>query len=412
MDQTPEVTKAVLDALDAREAGKKAEAEKVADIRADERAKAEAEFAAKAPAWKGGFATKKIVGKNDPKSERNDAVLHWLRTGDILAAKAEGYAQTDEVTLFGGQEYAMKAAMQEDNSSEGGFLVPVDFFDQIVAKRNELAIMRQAGCRVIQTSRDSIQIPTEGTATTTFVSTAEEANANENEPVLDPITVSVIKWTKYLLVSNELLADQASNLEQFIAIDLAQKMAMTENRYACRGTGSSQHLGVFTTDAAYAPTEHALTSDHLTGALTYANFVAGAFKLNAEYRANSSWIMHNQSEGELRGLVAATFPQFPAGSAASGQALKMAQLLDRPIYNQRNVEVASDVVDSDDVTTYVAALGDFSYYALVERAGLEVSRNPWLYQVSDQTGIFAKFRQGGAPLQGEAFVLFRDIINT
>ena len=392
MDDT---VKAVLEALKAEKDAEKAQAEAEAKIRADERAKVEGELKSKAPAWKGGFATLNIAGK-DSKNEATDAFLYWLRTGDAVAAKGQ-----------------LKAAMQEDNSSEGGFLVPVDFYDQIVAKRNELSIVRKAGARVTQTSRDSIQIPTEGTATTTFVATAEEANYNQNEPVLDPITVQVFKWTKLILVSNELLSDQAANLEQFIAIDLAQKMAMTENRYAMRGTGSSQHLGIFTTDAAYAPTEHSLTSDGLTGALTYANFVAGAYKLNAEYRENASWFMHNQSEGELRGLVAATFPQFPTmGMPAMGEGYKLTGLLDRPLYNQRNIEVASDVADSDDVTTYLAAFGDMSYYALVERSGLEVSRNPYLYQLSDQTGIFAKFRQGGAPLQGEAFVLFKGVVNT
>ena len=414
-----DVLNEVIAGLDAREAEKVAEAEKTAALRAS----IEAEYAAKsaeaiaaakaemAPAWKGGFATKKIVGKNDPKSERNDAVLHWLRTGDTIAPESVGYVKSADDGFWGGEEYA-KAAMQEDTSSEGGFLVPIDFFDQIIARRNELSIVRKAGARVISTSRDSIQIPVEGTATTTFVSTAEEAASNQNEPVLDPITVLVPKWTKNIRISNELLADQAANLDQFIAKDLADKMAMTENRYAMVGTGSAQHLGIFVTDAAYAPTEYALTSDNLNGALTFANFITGAYGLLSEYRQEAAFFMHSLSEGLLRGLISTSMPLFPAGSTAAGAAVKLSQLLDRPVYNQRNIEQTSDVADSDDVVTYVVALGDMSYYALVERSGLEVVRNPWLYQATDQTGIFAKFRQGGAPIMSEAFTLFRAIINT
>lgn len=412
MDETQKAVDAVIGALDARKAAEKAEAEKVASIKAEARKEVEAEFAAKAPAWKGGFATKKLVGKQDPKSERNDALMHWIRTGDILAAKAEGYAQTDDSTLFGGAEYAAKAAMQEDNSSEGGFLVPVDFFDQIIARRNEKSFVRAAGARVVQTSRDSIQFPTEGTATTTFVFTAEEANSNQNEPVLDPITVQVYKLTKHILVSNELLADQAANLEQFIGLDLADKMAMTENRYVMRGTGSSQHLGIFTTDATYDPNIALLSTDNIAGAGSAASIIAGAYTLAAEYRGEASWFMHNTTEGQVRSLVASTFVQFPSGNNASGTGFKIASLLDRPVYNQQNIELVSDIADSDDVLTYPLAFGDLSYYALVERSGLEVSRNPWLYQLSDQTAIFAKFRQGGAPLRSEAFTLWRGVIQS
>jgi HK97 family phage major capsid protein len=49
------------------------------------------------------------------------------------------------------------------------------------------------------------------------------------------------------------------------------------------------------------------------------------------------------------------------------------------------------------------AYGNWAYYALVERQGMEVSRNPYLYQANGQVGLFSKVRWGGAVLQAEAF---------
>jgi HK97 family phage major capsid protein len=49
--------------------------------------------------------------------------------------------------------------------------------------------------------------------------------------------------------------------------------------------------------------------------------------------------------------------------------------------------------------------GDFSYYALVERAGLVITRLVERFRDTRQIGILAEGRQGGAPLRGEAFVL-------
>jgi predicted phage gp36 major capsid-like protein len=38
----------------------------------------------------------------------------------------------------------------------------------------------------------------------------------------------------------------------------------------------------------------------------------------------------------------------------------------------------------------------------VERSGLTVQRNPWLYQGTGQIGLFSNARMGGAVLQAEA----------
>ena len=48
-------------------------------------------------------------------------------------------------------------------------------------------------------------------------------------------------------------------------------------------------------------------------------------------------------------------------------------------------------------------IGNWSFYALVERSGLVVSRNPYLYQANGQVGFFVNARWGGDVLQSEAF---------
>jgi HK97 family phage major capsid protein len=65
------------------------------------------------------------------------------------------------------------------------------------------------------------------------------------------------------------------------------------------------------------------------------------------------------------------------------------------------------------ITDNIAALGtgnkpiifgNMLYYAFVENMGLEISRNPYLYQANYQTGIFTTVRWGGDVTQAEAFV--------
>jgi HK97 family phage major capsid protein len=74
-----------------------------------------------------------------------------------------------------------------------------------------------------------------------------------------------------------------------------------------------------------------------------------------------------------------------------------------PVFNQKNIDQSSDA-DSDN-PKFVLCLGDFSYYALVERSGLTIVRLTERFRDTRQIGILAEGRQGGAPLRGEAFVL-------
>jgi HK97 family phage major capsid protein len=137
--------------------------------------------------------------------------------------------------------------------------------------------------------------------------------------------------------------------------------------------------------------------------------MALAYLLPAEYRENSAWLSHYVTEGQVRQIKDSTWYAFPAGEVAGGNGTRLNSLLGRPFYNQKNIQCVSDA--TSDAQKHILLIGDFSKYALVERAGLEVVRNPYLYQLSDQTGIFAKFRQGGAPLLDEAFAFATTLIN-
>jgi predicted phage gp36 major capsid-like protein len=47
--------------------------------------------------------------------------------------------------------------------------------------------------------------------------------------------------------------------------------------------------------------------------------------------------------------------------------------------------------------------GNFNYYGIIEKPGLLIQRNPYLYMANGQIGLFATMFRGGAVLQAEAF---------
>jgi HK97 family phage major capsid protein len=321
----------------------------------------------KAPSQeKGGLAvnTKKVTSLGF-KDDAKKSFLYWLKTGDDVAAKG---------------------ALQEGTSTEGGYLVPDDFYAQIVEQRDDVAIARKAGARVIQTSRDVMKIPVEGTAAS-FAITAEEGAYNESEPEFGEVSVTIYKFTNLVKVSEELMADEAANLEGFLSSHLGRQWALTENQYVLTGTGSSQPQGVLVGGTA------GLTLDN-TNTIAAAEIPELMGKLGAAYHNGAVWSMQNATFWMLKGLASSSV-FVNVNESKTG-------LTD---YNLWGHSVFVDDNMGAYTTTAKKSLcyGNWNYYALVERAGMEISRNPYLYQGNGQIGIFSKIRWGGAVLQAEAF---------
>jgi HK97 family phage major capsid protein len=62
----------------------------------------------------------------------------------------------------------------------------------------------------------------------------------------------------------------------------------------------------------------------------------------------------------------------------------------------------------DDVQSYTATsgvvlyFGNMNYYGVVEKPGMVIQRNPYLYMANGQVGIFASIYRGAGVLQSEA----------
>jgi HK97 family phage major capsid protein len=302
-----------------------------------------------------------------------DTFRYWMKTGDEVAARK---------------------ALQEGDGAEGGYLVPDDFVAKITEKRDSASFVRAMGVQVIQTSRDAIDIPAESTSLTKFARTAEEVAYSTNDPSFAQNNVIIHKWTKLTKISEELLADDASNLEEFYATAVGRSMAQTEAYYVAIGSGSNQHLGIFT-----GGTTDSLTFDtaaHIEPVEIYELFT----KLNTGYQANAAWLMDPATWQHLITLRNTSNWAFGAADYATINTMGGPQagtLYGKPVFLQDDIPViASDVC--------VVMVGDPTYYALVERQGLVVSRNPYLYQATGQVGFFNTFRQGGTVLVEEAWV--------
>ena len=306
-------------------------------------------------------ALKRVTDLGFSQDEKK-SFLHWVRTGDTAA---------------------VKAALQEDTSAEGGYLVPNDLLKEIAAKRDEVSIARQCGARVIQTGLKIVDIPAEDTKLTNFVLTAEEAAADEAEQTFAQIQVTAYKYTRLIKVSDELLADNQTNLEAYLNAALGRAWGLTENAIFLVGSGTGQPQGavIGATKGKDAAANNAIAAGEVMDLY---------FSLTSPYRDGAVFCMHGDVEAHIRSLTGSPwlFLGTPQGS--------MDSLIGKRVFN-------SGVMDTIGSSKKTILFGNWEYYALVERQGLVVQRNPYLYQATGQVGLFATVRTGGKVLQSEAF---------
>jgi HK97 family phage major capsid protein len=248
--------------------------------------------------------------------------------------------------------------------------------------------------QIIQTDRDVMKVPTESTKIAAFGVTAEEGTYDTDLPVFGEVSITIYKFTKNILVSEELLADNQVNMEAWMSRRVGDAWGLTESKYAAVGTGSSQPEGVFE-----GGTTNALTFD-TSGNITPDEIPELMYKLAAGYAMMGPvWLMDPQTEGYLRKLRDTSSWAFPTepfyGHAeVGGRFVRM--LEGYPVYNDDNIDTIS-------TGKCVIMYGVPWYYCLVERQGLSLLRDPYTAKSSGQVNFWWNARFGGAVLQAGAW---------
>lgn len=380
---TPDELKAAVQAeLDARDAKAKAEKDARDALKAELRKEIQAER-------KGGYVFHKTAVKGDDEASQMGAFKHWLRTGDEVAARRE--LEEDTGVDANGQPY--KTALGETTGANGGYVVPVPYHNEIIAKRDEVAIPLRMGAKPLTTALASLAVPVENAKQSNFAIVAEAGAVDESEPTLDQVTITVYNWRRLLKVSTELFQDSTSNLDSYLASSIGRALGLTINAYCLTGTGTGQpkggvNGGTLGTTAASA------------SVFTAAEIIAHVYKMPAGYRDNMAWAMATATEGHIRGLTSnyLAFNATPQGKGnpRGGNVAVGSDLLGYPVFNSASMAALA-------TGNKTVLLANWEYYGFVERQQLVVERNPWLYMATGQIGIFASVRWGGNVLQAEAF---------
>lgn len=320
-----------------------------------------------------------ITGDDVREDDKRYSAAFWnyIRLG-------EDRISDDDRTLLEARSPAAteNRALGSGVGSEGGFLVPEDFWMDIIEARDRFGGVRNAPVTQITTDNGrDLPIPTDNEAGVKGELVAENGAATEDDPAFGQTILKAFLWSSKLVkVPRTLMQDNAFDLEAYLSGVFGRRIGRIQADFYHDGTGTNEPQGIITGTAV----GHTTAAAQLT-TLLYDDFVNLEHSVDPAYREMGHYLL---SDGALK----------------ASRLIKDAD--GRPIWVPA---MAADVPSTINgygytVVMELAALaanakpivfGDLSYYWIRDVIGFEAIRLNELFAQNRQVGFLAWARSDG-----------------
>lgn len=309
-----------------------------------------------------------------------NAFATWLSRGDGGGLKSFMTQQEGAVTI----KASNATDMNVGTAADGGDTVPTGFYEQIVARRDEMSLHTILGLRYIPGIGTTVDVPIDNEADGEFVSTNEASTFDLDAPALSKKSLTLVKYSKQVQVSDELLQDTPTNLLAFLSDFVARGMAKTINDLIITEAETTTALKTFASASAIAVNEiDAMVYDADLG-----NYLDDG--------GSVAWVMNRATAGTIFTLGSTSIPYYrgnPDGvrTATSGGA----QLLGYPVH----YTAKADGIGASKKSVFFGNWNQMGYRLAPDITFL---RDPYSLAVSGQTRLLYYFRCDFEALQHEA----------
>lgn len=268
--------------------------------------------------------------------------------------------------------------LQEGTAADGGYLVPVEYDNRLIDVLTQENIMRKLATTITTAGEHRINVAGSKPA----ASWIDEGEAlTFGDAKFSQILLDAHKLHVAVKVTEELLNDNAFNLEGYIIDAFGKALATAEEDAFLNGSTTGRPTGIFaeTGGGTAALTTTTLKADDVID-LVYA--------LKRPYRKNAAFILNDKLIAKIRKLKYADGkeyiwqPTFVDGEPD--------RILGYPVYT-------SAFAPEDKI-----AFGDFSYYNIGDRGSRSFSELRELFAGNGMVGFVAKERVDGKLVLPEA----------
>jgi HK97 family phage major capsid protein len=287
-------------------------------------------------------------------------------------------------------------ALQADNDTGGGYLVPSELSSQIIQAKDNLVFMRRLANVMQLTQAASLGCPSLDTDPSDAAWTAEiVAPTPDTAMAFGGRELTPHQLAKEVDVSKPLLR-RVPSMEALIRDRIAYKMAVPEENAYLNGSGAGQPLGVFTASDNGISTSRDVSTGNTDTSIMFDGLKEAQYTLKAQYWNSAQWIFHRTAVKQIDKLKDGDGQYVLRPDVRGGGPVD--QVLGFPL----NI---SEYAPSTFTTgLYVGLLGDFSYYWIAESLGISVQVLLELLARTNQVGFLARQEIDGMPVLAEAFV--------
>lgn len=295
------------------------------------------------------------------------AVAHFIRTGD--AGGLQELRASNDTDMNVGTE------------ADGGHAVPTGHFNNIIARRDEIMLPTRLGVRNIPGIGTTVNVPVDNEDDGEFVSTNEGVDHDRDAPAIDQVAMTLVRYTKKIQLSWELLEDEDSRLLAFLEDFVSRGMAKTHNNLLLTEVAANgATLNTFDSATAIAvdELEPIVYDDDLSAYLDDAGSVA--------------WVMKASVHGEILLLDDSNVRRY-AANAGPGQVGGRPPLLGQPVFYSQK----AGNTEADAKSVY---FGNWNFVGRREGGMFTFLRDPYSYEAGIE--LRYQFRADYAVLQSEA----------
>lgn len=284
-------------------------------------------------------------------------------------------------------------------NSEGGYTVPPEeFLLELLKTVDDQAVIRGLARTFMVSNAQSLGVPTLSADPADPDWTSELATGSEDSTMaFGKRELRPYPLAKRLKVSDKLLRASPLGMESIVRDRLAYKVAIAHSKAFNTGDSVNKPLGLYTADANGISTSRD-TDVSTSNEIDPDKLIAARYNLRPGYWPNAKWHLHRNILARIRKLK--------IGSAANEyvwqpglQVGAPSTLLDFPYAID---EYAPSATTGTGI--YIAILGDFSYYWVVDAMTVALRRLDELYAETNQVGFIIRMETDAQPVLEDAFV--------
>lgn len=273
--------------------------------------------------------------------------------------------------------------LQEGVDADGGYLVPEEYDRRLIDTLSEENIMRRLATIITTSGEHKINIA----ATKPAASWIEEGGTlTFGDATFSQILLDAHKLHVAIKVTEELLYDNAFNLEGYILDQFGKALGNAEEDAFLNGDGTGKPLGLF------AATGGGTVAGTLTAAIKSDDMLDLVYALKRPYRKKASFIMNDKTLSSLRKLKDNNGAYIWQPSYQAGEP-------DRVL----GYAVHTSAYAPEDAI----AFGDYKYYNIGDRGTRSFSELRELFAGNGMIGYVAKERVDGKLILPEAVQILK-----